>query len=438
MILLLACADERPKTVVLVVLDTVRADTLAEAPHFQSVADAGLSFERAWAAAPWTLPSHGSLFTGLAPEAHRCASLRCDENTVMLAERFAAAGYATAGFSNNPWVSADTGLASGFGTFVEVFRSVYGPGHAVSRFVDPATTGIDDAGARRTVASVDRWLADVDGPAFVFVNLIEAHLPYDPPAPRRGGRRPAGTHALADRVRMDRYLADAWSGALTEADLTESRALYAEDVDYVDDRLGDLLAVLDRNDRGDALVIVTSDHGEAFGEHTIGALQLVDHQLSVYDELLHVPLAVRWPGRLAPQNVGADVSLMDVSPFLAWTLDGGDTPALIAAPPDRALTATYAPPADLAPMLADFAPAHSPLMDRAWRVVRRGSDKLIVRTDAPPQLFDLSVDPGELQDLAVDRVDTVRSLTPLLPAAAPTTGEATTSVEALRALGYVR
>lgn len=438
--LILACArPERPETVVLVVLDTVRAD--ADTPALAAIGASGLRFERAWAASPWTLPSHGSLFTGLDPAEHRCAGpeLRCDPTTTSIAERFRSEGYTTAGFSNNPWVTRDTGLADGFDSFVEVFRSAYGAERRVSRFVDPTTTGLDDAGARRTVASVDRWLAAHPGPAFVFVNLIEAHLPYDPPVETRGSRRDSSTHPLADRLLMDRLLPDAFVGALSPADLAESRAIYDEEVGYVDDRLADLVAILDRHDRGDALLVVTSDHGEAFGAHQLGTIQLVDHQLSVYDELLHVPLAVRWPGRLTPASVPEDVSLRDVAPFFAWALEGGATPELLAARPGRAITASYAPPADLSDTLAAIAPGADPaLLSRSYRVVRQGDDKLVAPSDGPALLFDVRADPGERQDLAALRPDTVRALTTLLPPVPPRTGAADPSVEALRALGYLR
>ncbi|MFZ5482083.1 MAG: sulfatase [Myxococcota bacterium] len=451
MMLLAACApDPRPETVVLVVLDTVRADRLGAyggpaTPAFDAIAARGTLYERAWAAAPWTLPSHGTLFTGLPPEGHGCtsATLACDPRADMLAERFAAAGWATGGFSNNPWVSPDTGLADGFDVFVEVFREAYGVRHAIARYVDPDMTGLSDAGAARTVGAVDRWLAGVgDRPAFVFVNLVEAHFPYDPPAGWREDR-PGGV--AGDRRLMDRWLATAYAGRLGEPDAARARALYDEEIAYTDAQLGELFRVLERHGRADdALVVVTADHGEGFGEHRADPVQLIDHQLSVHDELLHVPLVVRWPGVAeAGARVGEDVGLVDVAPLLAWALDGraGEPPALLRPPPGRAFTASYVPPANEIPILAEHVPGGgAALASRALRAVRLGREKLIAPSDGPPALFDLVDDPGETRDLAAARPDRVRVLEALLPplpeppGATPAAG----SVEALRALGYVQ
>ncbi len=210
----------------------------------------------------------------------------------------------------------------------------------------------------------------------------------------------------------------------------------------MDAQLGELLQVLADHGRGDALVVVTSDHGEAFGEHELGSIQLVDHQLSVYDELLHVPLAVRWPGVMPPGHVeAADVGLRDVAPLLRWALDREGVPALLSPTPNRTFSAIYAPPSNLGPVLARLAPAEaSALSARTLRTVRRGRDKLIVPSDGPPLLFDVVADPAERWDLAAQRPEHVRSLYSLLPPvpAAPLAGPSPSTTDALRALGYVR
>lgn len=444
--LLLACAAEPARqTVALVVLDTVRADAIGpDTPVFSAFAGEGIRYERAWSAAPWTFPSHGSLFTGLpaSESGGSSANLHCDGSRTMVAESFRAAGYATAGFSNNPWVSPETGLAAGFDAFIEVFRDGYGVDRAVSRYVDLHSTGLTDAGARRTVAAVDAWLDEEHGPAFVFVNLIEAHLPYDPPDGSRGRLRSGRAHPVVDRLLMDRLLPGAFAGTLTEADIADAHTLYREEVAYVDDALGDLLAVLSRHGRGDALVVVTSDHGEAFAEHRLGAIQLIDHQLSLADELLHVPLAVRWPGRIpGGRVVTEDVGLLDVAPLLRWALDGRGTPALLDPQPDRAFAASYVPPSNLLPLLARLAPAEAAALgNRTLRAVRRGPEKLIVASDSPAMLFDTILDPGETEDLAAQRPAAVLALSQLLPpdsSLGPLAPPPAATEDALRALGYL-
>lgn len=446
MILLLACAAPDPDTVVLVVLDTVRADVTdaGHAPRFATFADEGTRFDRAWSAAPWTLPSHGSLFSGLPPEVHGCAgaNLRCDPGTTMLAERFAAAGYRTAGFSNNPWVTGSTGLADGFDTFVEVFRESYAVERAIVRYVDEDTTGLQDAGAARSVAALDRWLDGVeDEPVFVFVNLVEAHFPYDPPEGWRGRDRDTIPNPAEDRRVLDHFLRDAYAGTLSEADRAVAWGLYEDEVAYVDHQLGGILDTLAEHGRGDGLTVVTADHGEAFAEHRLGAIQLVDHQLSVYDELLHVPLAVRWPGVVPVGVEPADVSLLDVSPLMSWALGGriSATPNLLS-PAPRPLTASWSAPANLLPVLADLAPGEgSRLASLRLRSARDGREKLIDGLGAA-LLFDVGADPGETTDLASARAERVEALRAALPAvtdAGAATPDSTTT-DALRALGYVR
>lgn len=450
--LALACSPPLPTpTVVVVVMDTVRPDHLGvyggrATPNVDALAATGVVYERAWASAPWTFPSHGTLFSGLPPESHGCtsATLRCDAAVDLLAERFQAAGYATGGFSNNPWVTGATGLAAGFETYVEPFRTAQGVTTAVARYVDTPTTGLTDAGAARTVGAVDRWLGEQAGkPVFLFVNLIEAHYPYDPPDGWRGRLRGGEVLPAADRSLQDRWFTDAETGTLSDGDLGAGRTLYDEEIAYVDEQVGRLLDSLDRHGRGDAAVVVTADHGEAFGEHHLGQAQLVDHRFSVHDELLRVPLVVRWPGRMGGGvRIAADVGLVDVAPLVLSALDRGDgaAPVLLDPPSDRPLTASYAPPLSELPSPRERAPgAEAALAERTFRVVRRGSAKLIQPSDGPAQLYDLEADPGELHDLAALHPERVATLIPLLPPA-PAPAAATpdpTTTGALQALGYL-
>lgn len=452
---LVGCAEPPRPTVLLVVLDTVRADHVGAlggrpdvTPHLDRLAREGVLYTHAYAQAPWTLPSHATLFTGLSPEDHGCdhASLRYDGRAPLVAERFQGAGWATGGFSNNPWIGPSTGLAAGFDVFEEPFREAYAVKYAINRWVDPAATGLPDAGAAKAVQLVDGWLAGLgDRPAFAFVNLVEAHMPYDPPEGWRG-RYHAVSSVDADRNTFLRFFESSFRGAIAPADLALAEALYDEEIAYVDHQLGQLLAALQRHGRlDDALVVVTSDHGEAFGEHEVDGVRLVDHQLGLYDELLHVPLVVRWPGHVAPARQDAPVGHLDVAPLLTWRLgDGaGPLPALLAPPPDRALAASYAPQAGHKEVLESYLadPARiGRLMARSWRATRKGGLKLLAPSDAAPLLFDVAADPGETRDLAPQRAADVGALTPHLPPPPASAGGFTPSpetVEALRALGYL-
>jgi len=195
------------QNVVLIVLDTTRADHLSAygyprptTPFLEELASESTLYENAVSPAPWTLPSHASLFTGLLPSAHGANAehqwLR--EKFMTLAELLRRHGYVTAGFSNNPTVSHASNLDQGFEHFANVFLE-WGPElgwdggkggiqrtiperllHKLLVWREPP-----DKGARRTRELVGRWLdgwqaAAPRRPFFVFVNLLEAHLPYTP------------------------------------------------------------------------------------------------------------------------------------------------------------------------------------------------------------------------------------------------------------------
>lgn len=426
-----------------IVIDTLRADgvTPATMPTLTSFASESRDYRAAYATAPWTLPSHVSLFTGRDVHDHGCdhGALRYEGGSDVLASDLAGAGYRTAAFTNNPWITEATGLSTGFEVFVEVFRRSMAAGRAVNRFIDVERTGLADAGGARTVAAVGQWLDQVEGEkAFVFVNLIEAHLPYEPP--------PGARSATPAQVRAtyDEWLLRAHAGTADDALVHRARALYDEELTYVDTQLRTLFDDLRAHDRwDDALVVVTSDHGEGFAEGHVGAVQLVDHQLSLRDELLHVPLLVRWPGRLPAATVDAPVSLGDVRPLVRWAVSGdGPAPALVDPPAERLLVASYGAPTEHLPFLRRFVPDEAEavrLAARGLRAARRGRYKLVQATGEPPQLFDLAADPLEQRDVAAEQPVVAAELTAALPAwtAPGVAAPPAASEDALRAIGYL-
>lgn len=446
-----------PSTVVLVVLDTTRADRLGAyggppglSPSFDSLAAEGRLYEQAWALAPWTLPSHATLFTGLPPWEHGAthASLALPADRSVLAEEYTAAGYRTAGFSNNPWVGAAAGLDRGFETYVEVFARSYRSGTAINRFIDPAGIGMDDSGAARTVAAFDDWLGQLgDEHGFAFVNLIEAHLPYEAPEGWLGRRHPQAPLLSDVRDFHGQWLQRAHRGELDDSDRARALRLYDEEVAYVDHQLGRLVESLRRHERlDDALVVVTADHGEAFGDASLEGVDLVDHQLSVRDELLRVPLVVHWPKRVPPGREPLPVSHLDLTSTLRWALQGAEAtdPGLLG--PRRAdavVAASYSPPSIHEPVLAAYVSDPDTVRrfaSRGLRAVRQDGWKLVVPTDGPAALYHVAVDPLEQTDLASSQPERVRALESLLPPevqhGSPGVGQDV--AEALRVLGYVR
>jgi arylsulfatase A-like enzyme len=410
--------------VLLVVLDTVRADRLSlyghaapTSPALAAFARDALVFERAISAAPWTVPSHATLFTGLAPATHGATGeqrvLRADLDT--LAERLRERGFETAAISCNPNVSRALGFAQGFDEFHEPFREASG-----ERALDRTLVGRAlrmaraDKGAARAVALASAWLdarrARDARPFFLFVNLLEAHLPYDPP---RAERERFLAAPLRPRVRE--LTGRTWSGAayrriglrdLAAEDLAQLAALYDAEIAYQDAQLGALLASLRRTGQLDAtLVVVVSDHGENLGEHG-----LVDHVFSIHQTLLHVPLLVRLPGRFAggvryPQPVATGSLFATILAETGAPPPSGTAayPALPRTPRERApsfVASEYELPVpDLASLAREVPGIDLRRFAVRSRAVLRDRWKLVSRLPGEVALFDLASDPLEERPL---------------------------------------
>src|SRR5215217_3129033 len=318
--------------VVLVVFDTARRDRFGcygsprpTTPTVDSLASAGTVAEAMLTTAPWTLPSHASLFTGLYPSEHgaqwqseRQLSAGVD---VTIAEFFKGLGYETVCATNNGLISFETGLARGFDRHVHRSELERGMREKARQVKKVATGG--DSGGEVVNAWLEEQVRTVRRPMFLFVNYLECHWPYAPPRRLRrqvGGRR----FGLADDVRFRMDLAKRtgpWDavGTANAETLEVYSALYDAEHRNVDGHLVQLLDVLERAGRlgnGDALVMVTSDHGEHLGEHG-----LADHQASLDDHLTHVPFVAWGPGVVRAERLDRTFEFVDVLPSLARLLD---------------------------------------------------------------------------------------------------------------------
>ena len=299
---------ERPDVLV-VVLDTARPDYLSAygwprptTPFLESLAARGTRFDRAYSSSSWTLPAHASLFTGTPPRVHGAdqASLSVSEELPLLVEDLRAAGYRTAGFSGNKWIGPATGLSRGFEHFEELATDIYVP-HierlSTDRAGQPAPSEL-----HYVVSRVRGWLeANVadERPLFLFVNLVEPHLPYLPDVeslrpfdPDPDARWEAiehfypkgNTRGVYDRHydRKRHLSSDEW------ADL---RAMY-EGALRLADRLAErIVADVEALVGPDTIVIVLSDHGENFGDHGH-----FTHMFNLYDSNLRIALIARGRG----------------------------------------------------------------------------------------------------------------------------------------------
>jgi arylsulfatase A-like enzyme len=446
--LVMSCSEgERPPNVVVVVLDTVRLDYTGPGgtddgltPALDQLASEGTIFSRAWANAPWTVPSHASMFSGLLPSSHKCTgrSFTFLSESPTFAELLCESGYRTAAFFSNPWLSDRlTGMLRGFEErFVESGR-----GTEILAAVDQ--------GGGRTVANVAAWLEgrDDDRPFLMFVNLLEPHLPYHPPADYRQARL---SDIPRDYVVTTSMAHELNAGLVEPGDLDFDRIgrLYGGDVNTADRYLAEIVRLLKEHGLyEEAVIVVTSDHGENLGDHGY-----MDHQFGVFSTLIDVPLVVRAPGLLAPGMRDDPAMLTDVYDTVleaAGITAGPETPhsrSLLNAPADagRPQIAEYtgANP-ELVRHLRHLNPGHDTARQEvAFAKVRVDSLELTIGSDGSRRLFDVNADPGRQANLAEANPGVVAALFELLPAVKYADGVEVEideeTREWLRSLGYIR
>lgn len=421
-----------PKNIVLISLDTLRADHLGAygdqrglTPTLDSLASEGLVFERTIAPAPTTLASHTSMLTGTYPQTHGVVrnGFPVHPDNQLLAETLAEVGFHTAAFLGSFALDSRFGLDQGFHRYDQAFDSLVTDNRDQNQRSAEAVT-------QAVLRHLDD-LGETPERTFLFVHYFDAHLPYEPPtkwaqrfssdpevlelgssaveaivqakhrdwhgiepeSPRFGNGR-AIANGLEPRV-----ILEAKQQAIPEEQLPAS--LYAAEVAAVDEAIADLLRGLE--ERGylqDALVIVSGDHGETFWEHG----DLWNHGLWVYQTTLHVPWIMRWTGApwAAGTRIAANTSTVDLVPTLLELLE---LPA-----PDRmdgvsALPWLQEPERERGPLFAVATQPYHPEVERRderWRNARKPhavlwGDWKYVRShyNDIEELYHLASDPGE-------------------------------------------
>jgi arylsulfatase A-like enzyme len=415
--------------VLVVVLDGARADHFScygypreTTPFLDTVAREGVRFTTMVASAPWTLPAHASLFTGVHSVTHGATS----ENRFLparhrtLPEVLKDAGYRTAAFCTNPWVSPETGFGRGFDAFYtqRYHNRVAARAISYGRRASDKLLRRKDAGARRTNQAVGRWLASGPQPFFAFVHYNETRLPFEPPPPYDRMFLPRGIAVAAARsLNQDCHTYLPGHAEMSSADAAVLRSLYDGALRYVDQRLRELAEMLRvRGDWDRTVVVVTADHGQNLGEHGV-----IGHKLMLSDTLLRVPLLVRCPQRV-PQGFVVDelAQTTDVLPTIRRLLE---LPEEASDVQGRALLdagrATPGPAFTVSerfrPNLSAFQrriPGFDPRpFDVRQKAIRTRREKFIWRSDEANELYDLSVDPSErinLIDREPERADILR------------------------------
>ncbi|MCS5638389.1 MAG: sulfatase [Myxococcota bacterium] len=465
-----------PSTIVLISLDTLRADHLGvyghhrfTSPIIDAFAAQGVVFEDASATTAWTLPSHASMLTGLFPLRHGVITAKnaLSEEVGTLAEWFDQAGWETAAIVNAIWLKRERyGLTRDFEKYLFVEEADYRRRSPSSWATDQAIEWLDAQRGRplflflhyydihADYASlpeyerlfVSPYQGQADGSAWQIerANFADAHI-------ARCLAEPDSAHCLfGSKEKPRRIDAEMERVEFNAEDVQHLEELYDAGVRQLDTELGRLLAFLDSSGRaGDTLVVITSDHGEEFLEHG-----RVGHSLTTYQQSLRVPLIMRGPGLPVGVRVEAPVSLVDLAPtLLALTglpardeLDGLDLSGLWRDLDPRPFAERYL-----------FGEASQGVQQQArlpgvypiFRSIRRGDFKLVARSLGPEteySLYDLAEDPEELRDISSQERSRVAEMAAALEQrhagaqAAKPTGEAVElapdEIEKLRALGY--
>ena len=445
---------ERP-LILLISVDTLRPDRLAlygaerpTAPHLSRLAGDGVTFETALAPAPWTIPSHASLFTSTFPYVHATTGFtKIPRQLPTLAEVLKAADVETLAVIDHPWL-ARSDFRRGFDRFDAGTRP----------------PGIE----RRTVAVTEqhllRYLEEPStDPLFVFWHIMDVHAPYGATQPFSGRYRKTidpeetafppldelkkiGYH---DYLQLDRFSC-----------VEDLIATYDEGVDTVDAAIGRVLDHLRRVGLYDsATIVVTADHGESFFDHRIW----IGHGLFLTDNEIRIPLIVKLPGnRHAGQRVSAMVRLVDVAPLIVEaagiepppTFQGTSLFSLDPEHPERMPRVAFGFSSNTG---AAYVRTNEVKYISSWGFPRqevaqrhlhpKADTPVVQRIEAGEKLFDLTSDPEERTNLAGlgDRQELLAQLRAGAEARRSATADrsarptelSAADVERLKALGYL-
>jgi uncharacterized sulfatase len=462
--------------IVLIVLDTQRRDRLntygyprRTSPNLDAFARQATVFENGISPAQWTIPAHASMFTGEYPTTHQTlqAHAALDSRFETLAQLLQAYGYRTVGFCNNPLVGIlNNGLKRGFETFYNYSGAVPSLPRASNRLPPPLDALWEwyTQQLRRLsypfqnmfansefmfrlfmqprFVSVWTWLANFKGdtaqtiddvrdqlarvctdptakPHFIFVNLMQTHTPYTLPESYLNQFAPyyKENRAVRDFVRNYNSQAFRWLLPLEERFKPMESAilndLYDGEVAYQDHLLGNLLEFLSHQDN--TLTMIVADHGEGLGEH-----DFMGHSFVTYQELVHVPLIIKFPGHIAAgQRLAKTVSTRRI---FHTALDAAKVPVAETAyrpanevkqlsltrlayghdpEPEVVMSEAY-PPNTFLGMMETHVPRmietfHCKL--NRWAVYDEERYKLVRIEGVRDELYDLAFDPGETKDL---------------------------------------
>ncbi|MCB0193251.1 MAG: sulfatase-like hydrolase/transferase [Anaerolineae bacterium] len=471
--------------VVLLVLDTHRRDRLSlynyhknTSPNIDHFAESATVFENAISPAQWTIPAHASMFTGEYPTTHQTlqAHSMLDGRFDTLAKLLSANGYQTTGFCNNPLVGVlNNGLKRGFNKFYNYCGAVPSVPRRSNRLPSPinrlwewytqqlrklsypvqnafahsdflfqaslhprfvslwsklANFKGHTANSIRDVTELVQKMDTADKPQFFFFNLMETHLPYLPPDTFIDKFAPYFKEDRAYRDFLRRYNVETFrwllpvEESLNEIENAVLNDVYDAEVNYQDHLLAQMLEFLSQAD--DILTIIVADHGEGIGEHNF-----LGHSFVAYQELVHVPLIIKFPeGMAAGQRIDETIStrrifhtVLDAAHIhvpeteyrpgtdaqemsLARTIQGRD--------PEEGLVFVEAyPPTTFLSMMEKRTPQ---LIEpfhckrKRWGIYQDGY-KMVKVEGLPEELYNVKTDPQETHNIADQKSELIATLT---------------------------
>jgi arylsulfatase A-like enzyme len=468
--------------IIFIVLDTQRADRLGSygydkpiSPNLDRFAAQSILFEQAVAPAQWTVPSHASMFSGLYPSAHQVlqSSQRLSPGHPHIAEFLSSAGYETVGFCNNPLVGIlNNGLKRGFKHFYNYGGAVPSTPRSSSKWPQPLNIlaeyytqglrkisypiqnffGKSDLAFQislnafltplwskmanfkgqneRSVKDVVDFLQIRDQrgaqqPLFLFLNLMETHLPFWPPGKFVDDVMPYFRENKEARTIMRTWNKEAYRWAaplaepLGELEYKVLNDMYDAEVAYQDSYLGSLLdTIQNRTRKNNTLTIIVADHGDGIGDHGY-----MGHAFVAYEELVHVPLIINWPGVwLNPSQIAAPVStrrvfhtIMDAAGHWPQEIESNilkesrklslRNSVMDRDPENKTALSEVYPPLNFVRAIEKRQPEllrEFRCLDERFAIVRQDKDsifKLIQLDSRPHELFDLRADSQELNNI---------------------------------------
>lgn len=401
--------------VIVIIVDTLRADHLSSygyerdtSPFMDSLAAEGVRYENAIAPSSWTQPVHASMLTGRYTYEHQAENAPLDDTYPTIGEVMQANGYRTGAFSANTlFFTRRQGHGRGFLHFEDNYQSV------PDAFLNSSLYGFlfDFYGLRKALNyegvptrilatdindSVLRWVDKDDKPFFVVMNYFDVHDPYTPPEPYRSKFASVPNPGGLINGFMERY-----SPSLTPEQIQSEIDAYDGSIAYVDDQIKVFFGELEaRGLLENTIVIVTSDHGESFGEH--GFLQ---HSASLYLDEIHVPLIVWGPGRVPAGNtVETPVTITALPSTILSLIDATDDPF---PGPSLALLFSGEAPADWPDPISELAQMNgaaevNPSTHGAMKSVVGDEMQYIVHEKFGEELYNWRTDPQEKSNLVDD------------------------------------